>query len=270
MSFFRTTAILSALIVGNSAFAASPEELDQLYDAMGLPRLMDIMRIEGLNQGEQLEADMLGGDGGEGWNALLDGIYSTETMSETFRIGFDAVLEEVDVAPLLAFYASALGAEVVSLELAGREALLDEDLEAAAEAAFEDLDDDARRTALEVFIEQNNLIDLNVMGGLNSSLAFYEGMADGGLPITEDQMLQDVWSQEPDLRDSTETWIYSYLNLAYEPLDADDLKQYIDVTGSEAGKALNRALFEGFDQVFIDISRALGRASAIFSRGEEL
>ena len=63
MSFFRTTAILSALIVGNSAFAASPEELDQLYDAMGLPRLMDIMRIEGLNQGEQLEADMLGGDG---------------------------------------------------------------------------------------------------------------------------------------------------------------------------------------------------------------
>lgn len=264
-------AVVAVLGLGAPVSAASPDELDRLYQALGMPVLLQLMRTEGLAQAEGMESDLFGDRGGNAaWDSAIDQVYDVETMSETFRIGFDAVLEDVDIAPLLAFYATDLAQEVVSLELAGREAFLDSDVEEAAEAAYAELNDDIRRAALRLFIEQNSIVDRNVMGGLNSNLAFFEGMVDGGIALPEERILQDVWAQEPEIRENTETWIYAYLNLAYEPLSADDLDAYVEMAGTAEGRALNSALFEGFDQVFIDISRALGRASAIFGRGEDL
>ena len=39
---------------------------------------------------------------------------------------------------------------------------------------------------------------------------------------------------------------------------------------SPEGRALNRALFDGFDQVFVGISRALGEAAARQAAGEDI
>lgn len=273
-SFFTAGIWAMPLVVAcmsSSALAATKAELDRLYVALGTPDLIAIMRQEGLIQVAEMEAETFGDrGGGPAWDAAMDRIYSVDQMSETFRVGFDAGLAGVDVAPLLAFFEGDIGKEVVSLEIAGREAFLDETVEAAAEDVFADMDDTARKEALTTFIEQNDLIELNVMGGLNSSLAFYRGMADGGLPLDQDQVLQDVWAQEPEIRASTETWIYAYLNLSYEPLTPEELGAYIEITGSDAGRALNSALFDGFDKVFIDISRALGRAVVVFGQGEDL
>ena len=78
-------------------------------------------------------------------------------------------------------------------------------VEQAAIESFSSLQesDPDRVDQLTAFIEANQLVERNVAGGLNGSLAFYKGLVDGGgFEMPEDQILQDVWSQEPEIRDS--------------------------------------------------------------------
>jgi hypothetical protein len=112
-----------------------------------------------------------------------------------------------------------------------------------------------------------------VSSGLNASLAFYKGLAEsGGLggDMTEDQMLQDVWSQEPTLRADTEEWVYSFLAMAYAPLSDEELAAYTEFSRSDAGEAVNAALFSAFDVVFVDISHRLGSAASVYVAGQDI
>ena len=124
---------------------------------------------------------------------------------------------------------------------------------------------------LEAFEEVNELIDRNVIGALNSNLQFYKGMDDAGaFELTEEQMLNEVWGQEPEIRDDTESWVFGYMTFAYETLSNQTLEAYVDLTATSEGRALNRALFAGFDAVFQSVSYDLGAATARFSVGDEL
>ena len=254
------------------AFAATEEELDVLYEAIGTPRLLEIMRTEGMDQSLELGTDMFGRRGPD-FMELAGRIYDTGRMGETFRVAFDEALADVDVTPLLTFFASDQGRQIVSLELSAREAMMDPDVEAAAETAAERMpeDDPARRALLEQFVDTNDLVDLNVMGAMNASVAYYQGLVSGGEgSISESEILSEVWAQEPEIRADTLQWVYAYLGFAYDPLEDDDIEAYIAMTASPAGRALNRGLFEGFDDVFNEVSYLLGRATVTFGQSEEL
>ena len=260
--FVLPVAILWVAALGPAA-AASKVEIDALYQAIGTPQLIEIMRVEGLEQADELQSTMFPGRGG--WDAVASSIYDTDRMAATFRAEFDATLANSEIDPLLAYFASDDGARIISLELSAREALLDKDVEAAAEDAFAALPEaDPERVALlEEFVSTNDLIELNVMGALNASMAFYNGLADGGgFDMSEADVLREVWSQEPDVRADTRTWIYSYAALAYQPLSDEDLRAYTALSRTRAGRDLNRALFAGFDAVFNEISHSLGRSAS--------
>jgi hypothetical protein len=96
--------------------------------------------------------------------------------------------------------------------------------------------------------------------------------AEGGFEsdLTEDQMLQNVWSQEPAIRDETETWLYPYLALAYQPLSDDDMQAYLAFSKLPEGKAINAAVFAAFNVLFSDISGQLGQAAAKQMHGEDI
>ncbi len=76
--------------------------------------------------------------------------------------------------------------------------------------------------------------------------------------------------EEADIRDETEIWILSYLAMAYAPLSDEEIGEYIDFSETEAGRDLNRALFAGYDTVFEDVSRQLGRAAGAILAGQDL
>jgi len=88
--------------------------------------------------------------------------------------------------------------------------------------------------------------------------------------MSEDQILADIWGQEPAIRTDTEEWIYSYLALAYQPLSDDDLQTYTAFFLTAEGVALNRALFVAFDEMFVAVSLALGQGAAGYLAGQEL
>lgn len=255
--------------------AQGQTQIDALYDALQLNGVLEIMREEGLAHGADLADDMFPGRGGASWMRAVEEIYTSAAMEDVVRDRLADSLGDADLDPLLTFFTSPQGQRITTLEVEARRALTDEATEEAAEAALERMraDADPRLPRITAFIEANDLIEQNVVGGMNANYAFYIGLSDGGAfgdSLTEEQILTDVWGQEAELRDDTVDWLYSYLNLAYQPLEDGDLEAYIALSETPVGQELNRALFAAFDGMYVDISRDLGRQVAYFMAAQEL
>lgn len=260
------TALTFALPFAPAAMAQD-SDAEVLFDLLMLPDIIDVMREEGMSYGETIGQDLFGGVPSSEWMGTVGAIYDYDVMVEVVQADFEAALDDVDLDPMIAFFGSDQGQGIVSLEVSARRAMLDDAVDEASKdaAARAAADDDPRFALVDEFVEVNNLIETNVAGSLNSNLAFYQGLLDGNAfngALTEDQILTDVWSQEADIRDNTTEWIYSFLYLAYQPLEDADLQAYIAFSETDAGAQLNGAMFESFDRLFNGISRSLGRAAA--------
>jgi len=250
-------------------------QIDALYQAIGLPEILEVMQAEGIAYGEELGAEMLPGGASDDWAMAVASIYDLQTMDEEVRGAFAEAVMDDDIELMLDFFTSDRGQEIIALEIGARRAMLDEDVEEASKeaAALQVMDETPRYFAIRDFIAANDLIESNVVGALNSSYAFYMGLIDGGVMppgITAETALQDVWAQEPDIRASTTEWVYAFLMLAYQPLSDDDLAAYQAFSETDVGQDLNDALFFAFDGMFDDISRALGLAASRFLISQEL
>jgi hypothetical protein len=257
------------------AQGADSDKVDQLFDALAMPQMIDIMREEGLAHGEILATDMLPGGRSADWSMAVSAIYDVDMMTEEVRGALGEALEGDDIDAMLAFFTSEQGARIVSLEVSARRALLDEAVEEASKenAAIAMMDETPRFLMVQDFIDVNDLVEANVVGALNSNFAFYMGLIDGGaMPagITPETALQDVWAQEPMVRDDTIEWLNSFLLMAYQPLSDAEFDAYIQFSRSEAGREMTQALFEAFNGMFDDLSRGLGLASARFMLTQEL
>jgi hypothetical protein len=233
------------------------------------------MREEGRDYAGDLADDMFPGRGGRRWQDEVSAIYDTERMRREMEREMAARLDPDETARLTEFFESDLGRRIVGLEISARRALLDPAVEETAEQAAGELEasGDPRFEMLRAFVEANDLVEMNVVGALNSNWAFYQGLDAGGAfdgRLTEEQMLRDVWGQEDQIRAETREWVYSYLGLAYGPLSDDDLATYTELSETPAGEALNTALFAAFDAMFTRISRELGLAAATFMAGEDI
>jgi hypothetical protein len=253
----------------------SPARVMPLYEAMGLPEVIGIMREEGLAYGASIEEQMFPQAGGAAWRAAVERIYDVAVMDRVLRDGLAEILAEDGIDAMEDFFASDRGRRIVALEVSARRAMLDEAVEEESRAAAEDLraSGDPRVELVGRFSEANQLVDQNVAGALNANLAFYQGLDEGqAFPggMSEAEILADVWRQEPEVRADTEGWVQAYLLMAYAPLETGDLEAYIAFSETPEGQALNRALFGAFDAMFTGISRDLGRAAARFMVGEQL
>ena len=268
----------AAVLVATFAIPARaevPEEVDALLSAVGMPDLIEIMREEGIDYGVTLKEELFPGRGGDSWQAVIRRTYDGERMLNAFADRFAAELENDDVQPMLDFFTSDLGRRIVAFEIGARRALLEDGIEEAAIETWEEARDEGseRLAQIERFVEVNDLVESNVMGAMNANYAFYTGLLDGNAfprQLTEDQVLSDVWGQEEAIREDTTEWVFSYLMLAYGPLSDEDLEVYTALSETDEGRALNRALFAAFDDVFTDISRTLGLAAARFISGQDI
>lgn len=257
--------------------APQGDRIARLGDILQIGEEIEIMCAEGIDYGDTLEADLFPGQGGANWRRAVAAIYDAGRMRAVFDTTLAAQLtgSEAELDAVEAFFTSERGQRILALELEARRALRDEATEEAARAAAEDMaaKDDPRLALIRRFSAVNDLVELNVSGGLNANLAFYKGMAEGGAfgeDVTEDMMLADVWAQEADLRKETEDWLFPYLSLAYRPLSDEDMQAYFDFSQTDAGQKMNAAVFAAFDAVFVGLSRDLGLAAAKQMQGEDI
>ncbi len=250
---------------------AVADEVEELFNALGLAEIIAVMQVEGIEYGDQIATDMLAGRSPDDWQETVRKIYSYERMEGAVLAGLRAELEGTDIAAMTAFFEAEPGRSIVALEVSGRQALLDDAVEEAAKDALADAEGSARLELVRDYIAANDLVETNVVGALNSNYAFYTGLVGGGaFDLTDDQILTEVWASEPEIRANTTAWIESFLLMAYAPLSDDDLEVYVAFSETEAGQELNSALFATFDPLFEDISMALGLGAARFLAGEEL
>lgn len=275
----RAAALCLAFGFGNLAHAETPSwKTDGLLDLLGVGETIQIMRNEGMAYANELAADMVPSAPGPQWQSDLDRIYDPARMEAVVRAGFaqSYLANDVNLDRLERYYGSELGQDIVRLEISAREAMSDQAIEDAARAAYVDRaggspEEDVRLAELTRFVESNDLIEANVVGGLNTTVAFYNGLADGGaIQLSEEEILMEVWGSEEESRKDTSEWIYGFLLMAYRPLSDGQLSDYTDLTQTPEGQAMNRALFAGFDQMYEGISYALGLAIAQQMTAQEL
>ena len=264
--------VLAAPSMGLSAEAPA---LFEMLDAMGMYDILAIMGAENIRGAGDMEAQMFPGAGGAAWQAMVTRLHSSDRMASLFEAAFprDALTPE-QIAEVTTFLHSDAGQRVISGEVAARFLFLEEDAVDASNAAFMAAvaASDPRLDILQRFNEVNGLIERNVSGALNLRFAFYRGLIDGGAfdaDMPESLMLAEVWAQEPEVRQLTVEWLYSYQLTAYSDASDGDLEAYVALSETAAGRALNAALFAAFDHMLGDLSYDLGAAAAIFIAGED-
>lgn len=269
----RFVACLLSATLASPVVADPARPADALLDRLGLPEIVEIMREEGIAYGDDMARDLIPGGATPGWQESVARIYDTDAMEEVVRAEFQDSFGDTDATPLLRFFGSETGERVIEVELSARRALIDDGVETAAREVFRGLDgsSDARLGLVTDFVQANDLIEANVTGALNASFQFYAGLVDGGaLEMSEREILDEVWAQEPATRADSREWLYGYLLMAYEPLPEGDLEAYVDLSSSPEGRAMNRALFAGFNAMYDNISYALGLAAAQQMQAQEL
>lgn len=254
---------------------AQQSSASALFDVMKLGKIISVMREEGLAYGAALGDKMMSGRSIPDWPSEVARVYDQDKMIDGMRESFVAILGDRDMSPLLMFFTSDLGQDIVELEYTARVVFLDEAIAESAIAQYKnrELEDDPMLAAVRSFVATNDYVEANVAGALNSNFAFYTGMIDGGAlssRMPNSDILADVWAQEPEIRMNTEEWLYSYLLTAYQPLGVEGLSAYEQIMATPEGRAMNVALFEGFDQMYVAISRELGQSVAGYMLAEEL
>lgn len=247
-------------------------EVDRLMAALHFEETVAIMRAEGLRYGGDVGDEMLSAVERARWDRVVGRVYDADRMLAQVQSRFAQAMDGADTGALLGFF-EGQGAEVVALEIAGRRALLDDGTEAAAEARYAELAaaDAPIVRHVATLIADSDLIERNVAGALNANLGFYRGLADGGgLDLSEQEMLAEIWAQEPEMREETRDWLQAYLTMAYQPLPQEVLEAYIALYRSAEGQQLNHALFVAFDAMYEELSYHLGLATALTMQGEDL
>lgn len=265
------------------ALVASPlraGSFAELESALDIARTAAILSAEGIEQGADLEQSLFPDRGGARWDGIVAEIHEPDRLHAELSIALAAALADApgdEVDAMVGFFRSDLGARIVDLELSAREALADQAVQDLADLALERAREgsEAHLAQIDRFIVANDLIERNVMGAMNANVAFMRGLSDGGgVPGAADEgeaaMLADIWAQEEALRAEAEAWVWSFLNLAYEPLGTDEIAAYVAFSETAAGVRLNAALFAAFDALFETLSYELGNAAAGMLAGEAL
>jgi hypothetical protein len=256
---------------------AASVSIARLGEVMRLDDLFDVLREEGISYGAELEADMFPSGGGPGWARSISDIYDIPILRARFNQALRAGLAQdpETLAEITDFFTSDLGSRILTLEIEARRAFLDDAAEDAARVAADKrrASRDSRAQQIERFIASADLLEMNVAGALSGNLAFLNGMNEtgvNGVRLPQEEVMEQVWGQEAQIRSDTESWLHAYLGLAYAPLTDQELDAYIAFWETPAGQRLNAVLFIAFDQVFGGVSHQLGQAAGQAMLGQDI
>lgn len=266
----RVLGMAAAACIAATPLRAEPADL---WDLLRLNELVAVMAEEGRDYGDLLAEQYFEQGGGPTWDARVDGLYDPEAMAAEVRPLFTGSFEGVDTEGLEAFLASDLGQRIIDYELEARRTLRDPEAEAAAAEGYEALRraDPERHALIGEFVEVNDLVEMNVAASLTFTYAFNLGLVDGGLPdMTESDARSDTWAQEEEVRQDTARWLGAQLSLAFAPLSDEEVRDYVELSRTEAGEALNAALFAAFEPTFTRIARGLGEGVARSIEGQDI
>jgi len=183
--------------------AWAQSQAGDLARALKLGEVIDILHGEGMSYADSIEREMLPGGGGDFWDRAVAQLYHAPSMEALLAATLEEEMTETQIADSLAFFETDRGQSILTYENAARAAMADSDIEDIARQADVDARaaGDTRLEQVERFVSANDLVDRNVVGALSSNFQFFRGLIEGGaFVMSEDEVLADVYGQEPEIR----------------------------------------------------------------------
>ena len=263
-----------SLCLSFPALADTDAMIERYNATLQMDKVFEILREEGIAASSDVTQQEDGITPSRAWILRLEQIYQTDKMRAAFEHGMRDVPNIEASSAALDFLETPLGERLIRIELEARRALMDDSVEDGMRDQVKRMRkfDPQRLRLYTKFIRANDLIESNVAGALNSNIAFYRGLAtspDFRDTMNDSFILSTVMEQEREIRKDTEEWMMNFSALAYAPLSAEEIWDYIDISNTDAGQKLNAVLFSGFDKLFEMQSYELGRAMGEFMIGED-
>lgn len=266
--------LLSAAFIVLAAASAQADEFERLMVALKMDEAVDILTEEGAASAYGLEETMFPGMGGPAWAQDVERIYAAAPRKVQLREEMAMMLSETDLEPLLAFFESDMGQRIMTLEISARRAFMDPTMEDVAAEAFADAEETrpVLFAQVQAFTETNDLVEANVEGAFRTNAAFALGAHEAGAfaEMSVDTLIAEMWSGDELVEADVASWLYAFQMTAYSPLADEELADYIAISKTEEGQALNAAIMGGFDAMFTDISYDLGFSAGRFMSQQEL
>ncbi|MEO0403074.1 MAG: hypothetical protein AAF214_11920 [Pseudomonadota bacterium] len=247
--------LLSAcLAIGLSVQSAvANTTVNQLVNVMGVPALIQAFSEEGVGAGETINQNFLSGQGGDVWAETVRRLYDPARLEVELTASLAEVLDADVASQALLFFESEIGAKVIALEVAARQAMQNADLEATARAAGAQ----AGETVVD-FLALRNLIERNTTAAITAQTAFFAGLVETS---GRADVAPDIQEQRSTIMAETESWLRGYYALIQSPLSADEVAIYTAFWDTDVGKALDDAMFAAFGASYASLSYGLGQAA---------
>ncbi|MEM8576906.1 MAG: DUF2059 domain-containing protein [Pseudomonadota bacterium] len=247
---------------------AAAQGAADLSQALRLPELARILSTEAVRTGGDIDAEMLGGEGGPVFAKQIEAINDPARLSEEVATMLAGALSEADQRAILAFTQSPQGQRAIELELAARQAFLDPEVEAFARAQ---VDSGPHAAAIDRLIAAGDMVGQNQETAVLTTEGFYRGLREGGAVDMSDAEITDLAQEqaaggEADTRD----WLAAFFTLAYSPLPAEEMEVLVAFWETDVGLRFSDALYDAFDAAYGSRWFSMGQAAALFLSAEDI
>ena len=264
--------VIAAALSVACATAGNAADVQPLYDALRLDEIADIIHQEGIEQIDVYAENYVGPRSAAQFSQQAQGIFARTDIQSTLFGGLET-LDPDHMAAALDFFTSAQGALFAELETTARVAISDDAVEEQAKAMAADArdSDPARIALLEAAIEVLDMVEFNIQAAQESQYSFLIELAQAGvIDFSQGEILALIAEDQGELITMVQEWLLAFTYMAYSPVSDAELQGYIDFQSSDAGQALNTALFDAFRTMDVEQSQQMGQLVAGFMAAQEL
>lgn len=258
--------VLILLLVFPFPLAAQESQTVRLLELMRFDALAKVIYQEGMTNNATLLEDFGLPSGGSAWRATLEDTFDQSEIQNTMEIGFLDTFNFRSIDEVLPVLMTDDWITVFDLQNAASIAILDPAIESASlDTYWQHVERESPRlTLIEKYVEDSDLITLNVAGAMNGMLSFNQGIASVSPDIAypEEEMLAFVFEEKDTLELEISEWLMAFFLLTYEPVGTSVLEDQIEFWESRAGKDLSNAMMNAYDVVHSQIAVKLGKAFA--------
>ena len=261
------------LIISLCASYGKADVISDLYDALHMDRINEIIRLEGIQDAEGTGEAYLPPNSVDRFVAQAKSVYQLEAMERDFKRLLTQNLSIPDANKILLFYQKPLGKVASELEVSARIAISDKHIEEMAKIKLKEAvkSKNKRLDEIESVIKTLELVEQNLIGAYAAQFAFmYELSKLGVIELSKQEMIDLITNDEEKLKSEILEWLMAFSHMAYTPMSDKEFSDYSDFSKSELGIALNKALFSVYNEMAKDQSQRLASILGEFMKSEDL
>ncbi|NIY72886.1 hypothetical protein HCZ30_10645 [Marivivens donghaensis] len=252
---------ISFLTLLCAAPVAAQDLAEQVWDAGRMDEFAAVTRMEDIASAQNIAAAWLPY---ESDFTNVEALYIAPTVRDAIHAAFIAALDEDHAEEILAFLRSEPGQAMTAHELEGRKEFYDDSAleEGRAMLTAMVFTEPEKYELLSDYIEVNDLIEQNLVIGLNFEMALNAGASEVLPPElqTDPSLLASQLQSEAEwMRADITDWLESYLAYSYGDVPEDQFREIFEFSVTEAGQAYNTALFDAYAAYSEVAARRLGK-----------